>query len=55
LTFFFQEVFHERVKAYQLWQHAQQTLNKKRETKARLELQVKNDKLPQAREEVVEV
>jgi len=48
------EVFHERVKAYQGWQHAQQTLNKKRETKAKLELQVRNDKIAQAREEVVE-
>lgn len=50
-----QEVFHERVKAYQTWQHAQQTLNKKREVKAKLELQVRNDKIAQAREEVVEV
>lgn len=50
-----QDIFHERVKAYQTLQHAQQTLNKKRETKAKLELQVKTDKLAQAREEVVEV
>ncbi|CAL8088484.1 unnamed protein product [Orchesella dallaii] len=48
------DVFHERVKAYQTLQHAQQTLNKKREAKAKLELQVKTDKLAQAREEVVE-
>jgi hypothetical protein len=38
-----------------MWQHSQQTLNKKREVKARLELQVRNDKIGQAREEVVEV
>jgi len=30
-------------------------LNKKREAKAKLELQVRSDKLAQAREEVVEV
>ncbi len=43
------------MKAYQAWQHAQQTLNKKRELKAKLELQVRNDKVAQSREEVVEV
>lgn len=43
------------MKAYQVWQHSQQTLNKKRELKAKLELQVRNDKIAQAREEVVEV
>jgi len=48
------EAFHERVKAHQAWQHAQQTLNKKRELKAKLELQVRNDKIAQARDEVVE-
>jgi len=48
------EVFHERVKARQACQHAQQMLNKKREHKAKLELQARNDKLAQAREEVVE-
>jgi sorting nexin-1/2 len=48
------EVFHERVKAYQNWQHAQQMLNKKREAKAKLELQVRPEKMGQAREDVVE-
>ncbi|CAG7667466.1 unnamed protein product [Allacma fusca] len=48
------EVFHERVKAYQTWQHAQQVLSKKREAKSKLELQVKNDRIAQAREEVIE-
>lgn len=47
-------VFHQRVKVYQTWQHAQQVLTKKREQKAKLELAGKTDKIPQAREEVVE-
>lgn len=45
----------EVTKLYFALQHAQQTLNKKRELKAKLELQVRNDKIAQAREEVVEV
>lgn len=49
------DVFHQRVKVFQTWQHAQQTLTKKREAKARLELAQKGDKIPQANEEVVEV
>lgn len=49
------DIFHQRVKVYQTWQHAQQTLTKKREMKARLELAGKSDKLPLATEEVVEV
>lgn len=40
---------------YQTWQHAQQVLNKKREHKAKLELAGKSDKIPQAKEEVIEV
>jgi len=51
----FQEVFHERVKVYQNWQHSQQMLNKKREQKAKLELSGKPDKGNQASVEVVEV
>jgi sorting nexin-1/2 len=51
----FQEVFHERVKVYQNWQHSQQMLNKKREQKAKLELSGKPDKGSQASVEVVEV
>ncbi|KAG1649980.1 Sorting nexin-2 [Nymphon striatum] len=47
-------VFHQRVKVYQTWQHAQQMLTKKREQKAKLELAGKTDKVPQAREEVIE-
>ncbi|XP_037087966.1 sorting nexin-2-like isoform X2 [Pollicipes pollicipes] len=48
------DVFHEREKLYQTWQHAQQTLTKKREVKARLELQGRSDKLQQLTEEVTE-
>ncbi|XP_063241314.1 sorting nexin-2 isoform X2 [Bacillus rossius redtenbacheri] len=48
------DVFHERVKVYQNWQHSQQMLNKKREQKAKMELSGKQDKNNQAGLEVVE-
>ncbi|XP_066996933.1 sorting nexin-2 [Anabrus simplex] len=48
------EVFHERVKVYQNWQHSQQMLNKKREQKAKLEISGKPDKGSIAGMEVVE-
>ncbi|XP_051165505.1 sorting nexin-2 [Leptopilina boulardi] len=48
------EVFHERVKVFQNWQHAQMMLNKKREQKARLEQAGRNDKTSQAATEVIE-
>lgn len=51
----FQDVFHERVKVYQNWQHAQMMLNKKREQKAKLELSGKPDRGNTAGVEVVEV
>ncbi|KDR15997.1 sorting nexin-2-like isoform X2 [Zootermopsis nevadensis] len=54
LTVAIKEVFHERVKVYQNWQHSQQMLNKKREQKAKLELSGKPDKGNQASVEVVE-
>ena len=50
-----QACFHERVKAYCNWQNAQQTLTKKREALVKLELASKNEKLPQAQDEVKEV
>ena len=50
-----QSCFHERVKSYSSWQHAQQTLTKKREALVKLELAGKNERLPQAQEEVKEV
>lgn len=49
------QVFHERVKVFQNWQHSQFQLTKKRETKAKLELSGRNDKLDQAGVEVLEV
>nr|CAD7259781.1 unnamed protein product [Timema shepardi] len=48
------DVFHERVKVYQNWQHSQLMLNKKREQKAKMELSGKPDKGNQASVEVVE-
>lgn len=48
------DVFHERVKVFQNWQHAQIQLTKKRENKAKLELNQRGDKLDQAQKEVEE-
>lgn len=48
------DTFHQRVKVYQTWQHAQQQLVKKREQKARAELAGRSDKVAQANEEVNE-
>ena len=50
-----QEAFHERVKNYKVWKDAETTLTKKRENKAKLELAHKNDKIPQAAQEITEV
>ncbi|CRL01630.1 CLUMA_CG014277, isoform A [Clunio marinus] len=47
-------VFHERVKVFQNWQHAQMQLTKKRENKAKLELSQRNDKIEGAQKEVEE-
>ncbi|XP_066262573.1 sorting nexin-2 isoform X1 [Euwallacea similis] len=48
------DAFHERTKLFQHWQHSQQMLAKKREAKAKYELQNRTDKLDQASAEVVE-
>ncbi|XP_043277267.1 sorting nexin-2 isoform X2 [Venturia canescens] len=48
------DVFHERVKVFQNWQHAQMMLNKKREQKGRLEQSGRSDKTGQAATEVTE-
>ncbi|VDI17930.1 sorting nexin-2-like isoform X1 [Mytilus galloprovincialis] len=48
------EVFHERFKTYKVWKEAEATLTKKRENKAKLELAGKNDKVPQAQNEITE-
>lgn len=49
------DVFHERVKVFQNWQHAQMQLTKKRENKAKTELTQRRDKLEQAQNEVEDV
>jgi len=49
------DVFHERVKVFQNWQHAQMQLTKKRENKAKMELAQRTDKVEQAQKEVDEV
>jgi sorting nexin-1/2 len=48
------EVFHERVKAYKTWKDDEVMLAKKRETKARLELAHKTDKISAASHEITE-
>lgn len=49
------ELFHQRVKVYQTWQHAQQMLNKKRQAKAHHELAQKKQASSQDQDEIVEV
>jgi len=46
--------FHERTKLFQLWHHSQHMLTRRREAKAKLELQGRTDKLDQAGVEVIE-
>ena len=48
------DIFHQRVKVYQTWQHAQQQLVRKREQKVRAEMAGRSDKVAQAVEEVNE-
>lgn len=48
------EVFHQRVKVYQTWQHAQQTLTKKREQLNRYQLASRSERIPTAKNEVEE-
>ncbi|XP_012262040.2 sorting nexin-2 isoform X2 [Athalia rosae] len=48
------DAFHERVKVFQNWQHAQLMLNKKREQKAKLEQSGRSDKSSQAVTEVID-
>lgn len=49
------DVFHNRVKVFQTWQNAQQTLAKKKENKLKYEVSGKQDKVHQAEEEISEV
>lgn len=48
------DVFHERVKVYQNWQHSLLMLNKKREYKAKMDLANKQDKSNLAMNEITE-
>ncbi|GFN75319.1 sorting nexin-2 [Plakobranchus ocellatus] len=48
------DVFHERIKTYKSWKDAEVTLTKKRESKVKLELQNKVDKIGQAQAEITE-
>ncbi|VDM33085.1 unnamed protein product [Toxocara canis] len=49
------ELFFERVKVWQNWQAAQQSLSKKKELKARYELAGRADRANQAKDEVTNV
>ncbi|KPJ21637.1 Sorting nexin-2 [Papilio machaon] len=49
------DVFHERVKVFQNWQHAQMQLTKRRENKAKAELANRPEKIEQASNEIIEV
>ncbi|XP_026490600.1 sorting nexin-2 [Vanessa tameamea] len=48
------DVFHERVKVFQNWQHAQMQLTKRRENKAKAELANRPEKMEQAANEIIE-
>ncbi|XP_026320950.1 sorting nexin-2 isoform X2 [Hyposmocoma kahamanoa] len=48
------DVFHERVKVFQNWQHAQMQLTKRRENKAKAELANRPDKIETASQEIIE-
>lgn len=50
-----QGCFDQRIRAWQRWQEAQSTLQKKREAEAKLLWANKPDKLQQAKEEISEV
>jgi sorting nexin-1/2 len=54
VTTFSSSSFQERIKAWQHWQTATATLTKKREAKARAELQQRLEKLPSMRQEIME-
>lgn len=49
------EVFHERTKVFQNWQHSQQMLSRRRESRTKLELLGRSEKLDQASAEVLDV
>ncbi|KAK2163468.1 hypothetical protein LSH36_79g09044 [Paralvinella palmiformis] len=49
------DVFHERVKIFKLWKEAEVNLNKKREARAKLEVQRKLDKIPAVSQEITQL
>lgn len=49
------DAFHERTKVFQNWQHSQQMLSRRRESKAKLELMGRSEKLEQASSDVLDV
>jgi sorting nexin-1/2 len=49
------DAFHERTTLFQHWQHSQQTLAKKCEAEAKMELTNRSDKEDQISAEVIEV
>jgi sorting nexin-1/2 len=49
------DTFHERVKAYQTWQHAQGMLVKKRESAEKLDSAGSTERAGSARDDVLEV
>lgn len=49
------DVFHERVKVFQNWQHAQMQLTKRRDQNEKMKLANRTDKMEQAQREVEEV
>ncbi|CAF4914171.1 unnamed protein product [Pieris macdunnoughi] len=48
------DVFHERVKVFQNWQHAEMQLNKRRENKAKAEIANRPEKIELASNEIIE-
>ncbi|XP_044735424.1 sorting nexin-2 [Chrysoperla carnea] len=48
------DAFHERTKVFQNWQHSQQMLSRRRESKAKLELMGRSEKLEQASSDVLD-
>ena len=50
-----QEVFAQRVKVFKMWKETEANLTKKREMRAKLELQRKMDKIPAVSAEITDV
>ena len=50
-----QEVFAQRVKVFKMWKETEANLTKKREMRAKLELQRRMDKIPAVSAEITDV